>query len=665
MTTETQNDIVTPKQILNKNNTIEYNKWHLPDGATARLGKGEVNDIRFSPDGTLLAVATSIGIWLYDVDSGKEIAMLPQPKKVNVLAFSPDGKTLAGGEFEYQFYDSAVRLWDVETCNIYSSFTGNWKEIKSLSYTTDGKNLIIAGSSIDWSEEIWIWNPTEDTHLERVVDLSHIKGYPGSTLSLSPDGHFLASVVKPNDNQNCKIKIWDVNTGQQISTLHDSTVRSVSMITFSTDGNTVATTDTDNIQFWDVEIGKLSFSISTSTYVHTLAFSPDDNHLASGSRDGFVRLWKVPTDGSTSILRRVWSKIIGMHPKTYLGHADTFKFRAITISQDNKMVASANTDGTVRGWDLESETEICSHTQHLGEIKTFAFYKSDKKLTSISLNLGKMMATVWDTDTGRELSTEIIDDGKAGNSTVILSPDGSLFATEEANESIRLWDGITKRFMSLLKGKYTHKQKRVFFMRHLVFSPDNKLLARGDRDGTIQIWDVEYRHALPTLEGHTGNFHRILFAPDSKTLASTNVDATTRLWDVSTNTELAKFEGEQRRSLALAFSPDGKIFANGVNIFRFDETNGEYEHIYRLQNVKYNIIKGLTFSPDARFLIASGFGKIDMWDTSTGEHLSMFNAHTGWIDEIVFSPDGTVLASRCEYDGTILLWDWKKIISKI
>lgn len=43
----------------------------LPEGAIARLGKGGINLIRFSPDGTHLAVGTDVGVWLYDVPDGK------------------------------------------------------------------------------------------------------------------------------------------------------------------------------------------------------------------------------------------------------------------------------------------------------------------------------------------------------------------------------------------------------------------------------------------------------------------------------------------------------------------------------------------------------------------------------------------------------------------
>ena len=51
-------------------------QWHLPEGATARLGKGWINDIVYSPDNTLLAVASSVGVWLYDVQTGQELDLL-------------------------------------------------------------------------------------------------------------------------------------------------------------------------------------------------------------------------------------------------------------------------------------------------------------------------------------------------------------------------------------------------------------------------------------------------------------------------------------------------------------------------------------------------------------------------------------------------------------
>ena len=83
-------------------------QWHLPKGAKVRLGKGWISDIAYSPDGNLLAVGTSIGIWVYDVHSGAELTLLTgHTSEVESIAFSPDGTTFASGG-----YDGTVLVWE-------------------------------------------------------------------------------------------------------------------------------------------------------------------------------------------------------------------------------------------------------------------------------------------------------------------------------------------------------------------------------------------------------------------------------------------------------------------------------------------------------------------------------------------------------------------------
>ena len=73
----------------------DYIRWGLPEGATARLGKGSISDIAYSPDGARLAVAGSVGIWLYDARTGAEIALITEHTHyLTSIAFSPDGGTL-------------------------------------------------------------------------------------------------------------------------------------------------------------------------------------------------------------------------------------------------------------------------------------------------------------------------------------------------------------------------------------------------------------------------------------------------------------------------------------------------------------------------------------------------------------------------------------------
>ena len=87
----------------------KYTQLNLPEGAIARLGKGSVDVIQYSPDGTQLALVSSIGIWLYDTTTNREVALLTgHTARVVSVAFSTDGKMLASGS-----YDGTMLLWKV------------------------------------------------------------------------------------------------------------------------------------------------------------------------------------------------------------------------------------------------------------------------------------------------------------------------------------------------------------------------------------------------------------------------------------------------------------------------------------------------------------------------------------------------------------------------
>lgn len=87
----------------------DYTMWHLPEGAKARLGKGEVKNVAYSPDGNVIAVASGIGIWLYDLQTYQELSLLQEHTgSIYSVIFSPDGQTLASGSA-----DGTVLLWHI------------------------------------------------------------------------------------------------------------------------------------------------------------------------------------------------------------------------------------------------------------------------------------------------------------------------------------------------------------------------------------------------------------------------------------------------------------------------------------------------------------------------------------------------------------------------
>ena len=84
-----------------------YVQWELPEGAIARLGKGGINEIQYSPDNRFFAVASTIGIWIYDTVTLQEAVLFTgNMGGISCMSLSPDGRTLASGSG-----DSTVLLW--------------------------------------------------------------------------------------------------------------------------------------------------------------------------------------------------------------------------------------------------------------------------------------------------------------------------------------------------------------------------------------------------------------------------------------------------------------------------------------------------------------------------------------------------------------------------
>ena len=109
-------------------------QWSLPDGAIARLGKGSINEIEYSPDGSKLAVASSIGIWIYDAQTGEELNLLTgHTGLVTSVSFSPDGNTIASGSS-----DGTIRLWNANTGVHLRTLTGHTDYVFSVSFSPDG-----------------------------------------------------------------------------------------------------------------------------------------------------------------------------------------------------------------------------------------------------------------------------------------------------------------------------------------------------------------------------------------------------------------------------------------------------------------------------------------------------------------------------------------------
>ena len=643
-------------------------RWRLPEGAKARLGKGDIREIAYSPNGIYLAAAGSAGIWIYDMSIHQEVALLTgNIGPVSSVAFSPDGSTIVSG------HDSGgVLVWDVKTGKRKQILPTEQEWVSSVAFSPDGKIIASGGAC---GEGMCSGITLLDTQTGE-----QLKSFGGlhTTLSVcfSPDGKTLAS---SGDEWNSNIRLWDVQTGELLKTLKKRTAfedfegLDVNSVVFSPDGNIIASGSGNGaIRLWNVHTGEfIKYLVGHTKSVNSVVFSPNGNRLMSTGEDG-VCLWDISTG---EFIKKVQVPAVGAafspdgntcaiasEMGIFVRNAHTLQFlESLTENRGSE-------DNNFRGKDI-------------GSIQSVAFSPDGNMIVSCGGN----NIHLWDSDTNQLLNT-LIRHTEPIN-TVVFSPDGETIASGSSDRTIRLWDVNTREQIKTLMG---HTDS----VNSVVFSSDGETIASAGNDRTIRLWNANTGELIRTLTGHIENVNTIAFSPDGNTIASgsgrwvyggddggKNVGQEIRLWSAHTGEHLETLIVDSSVVNSVVFSPDGKTLASGIahwrgyeGIARADEEvylwNAHTgEHLKTLTGHK-DVVSSVVFSPDGNLIVSADWyywdgylsswtwsGEIRVWDAETGEHLKTLTGHTGGVSSMAFSPDGKTLASS-RTDGTILLWDF-------
>ena len=625
----------------------DYTQWHLPDGAKTRIGKGSIGHISFSPDGTRFAVATSIGVWIYDAQTGKEISLI----KVNYrglrlrdrVAFSPDGKTFATGNW---LSARGIELWDVETGEKITTLKKHIGGVYDLEFSPDGKML--SCGSLYKGVEYHMWEVDSGREVAKFKEEQ--ESYSYSVFEMSPGARLIASAGKG------KIFLWDTAT-RSLKHALDLPESYIWGLTFSPDNKTLVSSG-NNVILWDTETGKqiskLDRQIRT---VNPLTYSPDGKILAGGSYGGKIILWDMeqlnqqPKDQNLTLLALL-NKVVNKRPSdskhpTLVEH--TLSIETLAFTADSKTLASGSRDGTVIVWDVANRTPKLTVDGHTGSVTALRFLENDQILFSVSSD---GIARIWNTDTGAEKFIKT----NWYAFTIAFPQDGKTVAFRSSSNEIQIWDVDNDKLVHTLKTK--HKES----INVLAFSPDGNTIASGGRDGTLEVWDVSARQRFATLDSHTDTVNVVLFSPDGKMFASASKDGKVQLWDILTGKKAVLLTEPNKGVNALAFSPDGKMLVSGRlggPIQVWDTTT--HQHLGDFINAARSV-DSLAFSPDGKILTSGSYdGSIRLWNVNSKTKIrEIYSAHNDNVEKFAFTSDSKTLVSGSR-DGTLLIWDLDKM----
>ncbi|RKU20477.1 hypothetical protein C6501_00135 [Candidatus Poribacteria bacterium] len=630
----------------------DYIRNYLPESAIARFGKGYVFNFEYSPDGTRLAVASTIGVWLYDTQTYDELHLLTgHTDYVTGVFFSPDSKTLVSESGDGEWSPAEIKLWNISTGELIATLTEQKIKVNYIVFSPDGGTLAIASSD----NTIRLWNgvtgelkATFTEHGCKVLkfssDGSRLVGGSGEAirfwdvatgelqltfaahansidaLQYSPDGKMIAS--QGGDNNVC---LWNADTGEFLRNFREGTSE-ISSIDFSRDGKTLAIVSSDEtLTLWNSQTGEKIKTITSETKLNFVEHSPDGKTFAcDDDEDGAMLLFDAKAG---ELLHNL--KMSGIRTSV-----NDFRY-----SPDGRTLAVSN-GFDIYFWDVgtgELQNTITGYSEVVGG----AIYSPNEK----TLASFDYIVRIWDIE-NHKLQRTI--ETNSNVSAIAYSPDGKTIGIGTYDNTILLWDVGKWNKRATLKG---HTEG----VSSVVFSPDGQTLASGSWDGTIRLWDADMGEHLKTFKKQASGVRTVLFSPNGQILASTEDDATIHLWNVATDELVRTIKIEADDVYSIDFSPDGTTLVtaddNGKINF-WDVTTGENKEITQSIEKGYYAV----LSPDGNTLVSVAVDNISLWDVATGKLLKTLKGHIGAINSVVFSSDGKTLVSGCR-DSTVILWD--------
>jgi WD40 repeat protein len=443
--------------------------------------------------------------------------------------------------------------------------------------------------------------------------------------------------------------VYDISEANQFVGHSDR----ISEIDVSPDGEVIVSASSDGtVNTWD-KSGKIvstvgerlpdkkGFSNSIWTGISSVRFNPNGQLIA------------FPMGQSIQLIDRNGKLLRSLEWQGYYPPLAAYGISSISFSRDGKNILFyTNFNNEIRVEDLQGNL-----VKTINASNSYAL--SPDKKTIVFINEKEGAIKIWDYE-GNFLRKNI--PGKptlieptfepvpyprsgaylGGNRVFDFSPDGSLFASTDNDNSIKLRriDGTVTA--TLLE----HKKTTIISCD---FSPNGQLIVTASSDGTLKIWEINGR-LINTITGHSGFMGTVQFSPDGNKLITGGADGIVRIWSLQPIVRTS-WQAHREPVFDLEFSPDGKTLATASK----DHTIKIWDKNHTLQNTltgHNEAVMSISFSSSGEML-ASSEGSLGsekgfrLWKKDgTFLKTATTDGYDGFVYEAKFNPKDNSIASN-------------------
>jgi WD40 repeat protein len=490
------------------------------------------------------------------------------------VAFSPDKQHVACG-----LSGGIIRIWDLAKNPMpVSKLKTRGGDVQALAFSADGRSIIFGSQD----GTIGVWDIVSEVELLSPLDTLYGAVGGIAWLSISPD----CSMVIAGPLMG-GLKVWNLTSGAEVTFLPDSDTARASVAALSFDGSRLlyGSYDGDLIIF-GVPSGVKDY-VTKPHYsdcpIISIAWSPDNARVISGSRDGTICVQEARS--GKSIL--------------FVTGSMNDNIVSVAFSADSSRCLSASIRGFMHLWDIASATIVSS------------FPNEEHNTLCVSLSID---------------SKQILCGSRDGK--------------------IRIWDsGSTENHGEIGSHEGKRRKGHVSTVRKVLFSPNGEYAVSGSEDCTIRIWSVESGEELnPPLRGHWSSVVTMIFFPDGSHLVSGSLDKNIHVWDItSQGAPILVLRGHKDHVLCVDVSPDGsKIISSSRDrsIRIWDGRSGEVLSVIT-DNGGVPAFS-VSFSSDGTRFISDAGSNVRMWDANYFTQLLQASTqhHSTPILSVAFSPNG-------------------------